>query len=104
MLLPKLALGDPAIAAATADTARAGSLPEPPRRALSSACAGTPYASSTPPRGRAVRSARGVSAGVVERVTGHGARVGDLFMSRIPTCELNGANPFDYLTRTAAAR
>ena len=27
-----------------------------------------------------------------------GARVGDLFMSLIHTCELNGANPFDYLT------
>jgi transposase len=24
--------------------------------------------------------------------------VGDLFMSLIHTCELNGANPFDYLT------
>ena len=28
----------------------------------------------------------------------HGAGVGDLFMSLIHTCELNGANPFDYLT------
>ncbi len=28
----------------------------------------------------------------------HGARVGDLSMSLIHTCELNGANPFDYLT------
>jgi transposase len=27
-----------------------------------------------------------------------GAAVGDLFMSLIHTCELNGANPFDYLT------
>jgi len=27
-----------------------------------------------------------------------GARVGDLFMSLIHTCELAGANPFDYLT------
>jgi transposase len=27
-----------------------------------------------------------------------GAGVGDLFMSLIHTCELNGANPFDYLT------
>ena len=26
------------------------------------------------------------------------AGVGDLFMSLIHTCELNGANPFDYLT------
>jgi len=26
------------------------------------------------------------------------AEVGDLFMSLIHTCELNGANPFDYLT------
>jgi hypothetical protein len=26
------------------------------------------------------------------------ARVGDLFMSLIHTCELNRANPFDYLT------
>ena len=30
--------------------------------------------------------------------TCHGARVGDLYMSLIHTCELNGANPFDYLT------
>jgi hypothetical protein len=28
----------------------------------------------------------------------NGALVGDLFMSLIHTCELNGANPFDYLT------
>jgi transposase len=28
----------------------------------------------------------------------HGSEVGDLFMSLIHTCELNGANPFDYLT------
>jgi hypothetical protein len=27
-----------------------------------------------------------------------GAQVGDLFMSLIHSCELNGANPFDYLT------
>jgi transposase len=30
--------------------------------------------------------------------TRHGAQVGDLFMSLIYTCQLNGANPFDYLT------
>src|SRR4030095_5381856 len=30
--------------------------------------------------------------------TVHGAEVGDLYMSLIHTCELNGANPFDYLT------
>lgn len=30
--------------------------------------------------------------------TCHGARVGDAFMSLICTCELCGANPFDYLT------
>jgi len=30
--------------------------------------------------------------------TEHGAHVGDVFMSLIATCELNGANPFDYLT------
>jgi hypothetical protein len=30
--------------------------------------------------------------------TGRGAHVGDLFMSLIYTCELCGANPFDYLT------
>ena len=30
--------------------------------------------------------------------TEHGARVGDLFMSLIHTCELNGINPFEYLT------
>jgi transposase len=30
--------------------------------------------------------------------TRNGARVGDLFMSLIYTCELNQANPFDYLT------
>ena len=28
----------------------------------------------------------------------NGAKVGDLFMSLIHTCELNHANPFDYLT------
>jgi len=28
----------------------------------------------------------------------HGARIGDLFMSLIHTCNLNRANPFDYLT------
>jgi transposase len=28
----------------------------------------------------------------------HGAQVGDLYMNLIHTCELNGANPFDYLT------
>ena len=31
--------------------------------------------------------------------TENGARVGDLFMSLIHTCELCGANPFDYLTQ-----
>ncbi len=31
--------------------------------------------------------------------TANGARVGDLFMSLIHTCELAGANPFDYLTQ-----
>jgi hypothetical protein len=30
--------------------------------------------------------------------TQHGADVGDLCMSLIHTCELNGVNPFDYLT------
>lgn len=30
--------------------------------------------------------------------TGKGAQVGDLYMSLIHTCELNGANPFGYLT------
>ena len=30
--------------------------------------------------------------------TPNGARVGDLFMSLIHTCELNNVNPFDYLT------
>lgn len=30
--------------------------------------------------------------------TENGARVGDLFMSLIHTCELNGVNPFDYMT------
>jgi transposase len=29
--------------------------------------------------------------------TEHGAYIGDLFLSLIHTCELNGANPFDYL-------
>ena len=28
-----------------------------------------------------------------------GARVGDLFMSLIHTCELNKVNPFEYLTQ-----
>jgi hypothetical protein len=27
----------------------------------------------------------------------HGAEVGDIFMSLIHTCQLNGVNPFDYL-------
>ena len=31
--------------------------------------------------------------------TENGARIGDLFMSLIHTCELCGANPFDYLTQ-----
>jgi hypothetical protein len=31
--------------------------------------------------------------------TKNGARVGDLFMSLIYTCQLNQANPFDYLTK-----
>jgi hypothetical protein len=31
--------------------------------------------------------------------TPNGARVGDLFMSLIYTCQLNGANPFDYMTQ-----
>jgi hypothetical protein len=31
--------------------------------------------------------------------TRNGADVGDLFMSLIHTCELNGVNPFDYLTQ-----
>ncbi len=31
--------------------------------------------------------------------TVNGARVGDLFMSLIHTCELNNVNPFDYLTQ-----
>lgn len=31
--------------------------------------------------------------------TRNGARVGDLYMSLIHTCELNGANPFDYLNQ-----
>jgi hypothetical protein len=30
--------------------------------------------------------------------TRNGAQMGDLYMSLIHTCELNGANPFDYLT------
>ena len=30
--------------------------------------------------------------------TENGAEVGDLYMSLIHTCELNNANPFDYLT------
>jgi transposase len=31
--------------------------------------------------------------------TANGARVGDLYMSLIHTCELSGTNPFDYLTQ-----
>jgi transposase len=31
--------------------------------------------------------------------TPHGAQVGDVFMSLIHTCELGGADPFDYLTQ-----
>jgi transposase len=34
--------------------------------------------------------------------TRNGARVGDLFMSLIYTCQLNDANPFDYLTQLQA--
>ena len=30
--------------------------------------------------------------------TRHGAAVGDLYLSLIHTCELNGGNPFEYLT------
>jgi len=30
--------------------------------------------------------------------TEHGAYIGDMFMSLIHTCNLNGVNPFDYLT------
>jgi transposase len=33
----------------------------------------------------------------------HGAEAGDLFMSLIHTCELSGANPFDYLAEFAEA-
>ena len=36
--------------------------------------------------------------------TCHGAHVGDVFMSLIYTCELCGANPFDYLDRTGSPR
>lgn len=31
--------------------------------------------------------------------TDNGARTGDVFMSLIHTCDLNGADPFDYLTQ-----
>ena len=31
--------------------------------------------------------------------TQNGANVGDMYMSLIYTCELNGANPFDYMTK-----
>src|SRR5262249_8928297 len=34
--------------------------------------------------------------------TANGARVGDLFMSLIYTCQLNQVNPFDYLTQLQA--
>ena len=34
----------------------------------------------------------------------HGAEAGDLFLSLIHTCELAGANPFDYLAQLQAAR
>jgi transposase len=33
----------------------------------------------------------------------HGARVGDIYMSLIHTCELNGINPFTYLTELVRA-
>ncbi len=36
--------------------------------------------------------------------TQNGARVGDLFMSLIYTCQLNDANPFDYLTQVQQHR
>jgi len=32
-------------------------------------------------------------------LTDNGAQVGDLYMSLIYTCQLCGANPFDYLTK-----
>jgi transposase len=31
--------------------------------------------------------------------TDNGARTGDLYMSAIHTCDLNGVDPFDYLTQ-----
>ncbi len=36
---------------------------------------------------------------LLENREANGARIGDLFMSLIHTCELSGANPFDYLTQ-----
>ena len=35
---------------------------------------------------------------LVNAIATYGAQGGDLFISLIHTCELNGANPFDYLT------
>ena len=33
----------------------------------------------------------------LEQVSAYGARVGDIHLSPIHPCELNGINPFDYL-------
>ena len=34
----------------------------------------------------------------------NGARIGDMYMSLIHTCELNGVNPFDYLSTLLSDR
>ena len=54
-------------------------------------------------RGRIVWRFVGVAVGCVylavwPTMTQNGASVGDLYMSLIHTCELNGANAFEYLT------
>ena len=48
--------------------------------------------------GRASSTTRPIFRVALFYKTLNGAGVGDLFMSLIHTCELNGANPFDYLT------
>jgi hypothetical protein len=56
------------------------------------------------PSSAAIPSERALKKAILNRKnalfykTLNGAGVGDLFMSLIHTCELNGANPFDYLT------
>jgi hypothetical protein len=85
------------LAAAPADTELTGSLPERSRSAPRLAAAGTPSASSPPPRGRAGRCARGISVAVDRAWAGgygcHSSRASahvDYFRMR----RNSGAKPF----------